>query len=359
MSNVEKLPVKARDDGPAVTLIGTDLPESYLEEAEPSPFMHSAHWWWRRGVGAIKIAGLLAVAAFYPALIAGSHDIKDDPVVLSAERPWTSPETGIMITMIGREIEGPGWASDRAGWHPQARLTGLPAWQEALSSSMSEYVRLMANRAKTPRGTADPDLSAASRLLTVDPQLEQTPRLAAAAEALARYEGRFERDLANSSGGFESLLDKMALMASWSEISVEDLGEQIALRDGWPASKDDIRAFYAARARAQLASQLIAASLNAEPDIVVSEAVQTRIDRLVAAWRRAAMLDPIFVSNQSGDARLMADHLAMMAFYIGEAGRATRDLGGAIIIETEENAQAALAGMSPSRSTSPATGSND
>jgi len=59
MSNVEKLPVKAREDGPAVTLIGTDLPESYLEEAEPSPFMHSASWWWRRCVAAIKVVGVL------------------------------------------------------------------------------------------------------------------------------------------------------------------------------------------------------------------------------------------------------------------------------------------------------------
>lgn len=344
MNNVEKLPVKAREDGLAVTLIGTDLPDSYLEEAEPSPLMQTAEWWWDRGVKALKILGLLAVAASYPALVAGSHDIKDEPVVLSAERPWTSPETGIIITMIGREIAGPGWANDRPGWHPQARLTGLPAWQEALSSSMSEYTRLMAMQAMTPRGTADPDLSAAARLLVVDPQLEQTPRLAAAAEALARYEGRLERDLASDATGFENLLDKLGLMASWSDVSVAELGEQSNLRDGWPASEADVQAFYAARARAQLASQLITASLNAEPDTLVSEAVQSRIDRLVAAWRKAATLDPLFVSNQSGDARLMADHLAMMAFYISEAGRATRDLGGAIIIDAEDRAEAALTG---------------
>ena len=347
MSNVEKLPVKAREDGPAVTLIGTDLPESYLEEAEPSPFMHSASWWWRRCVTAIKVVGVLAIAAFYPALVAGSHDIKDDTVILSAERPWTSPETGIMITMIGREIEGPGWATDRPGWHPQARLTGLPAWQETLSASMSEYARLMASEARTPRGAADPDLSAAARLLTIDPQLTQTPRLAAAAEALARYEGRLERELAAPSTGYDSLLGKLALMASWSDISTTELGEQIALRDGWPASKADITAFYAARARAQLASQLLPASIGAEPEVAVSEAVQSRIDRLEAAWRRAATLDPVFVSNQSGDARLMADHLAMMAYYIGEAGQATRELGGAIILQDEENAEAALASAGP------------
>ena len=48
MSNVEQLPVKARETGPAVTLIGTDLPESYLDEAEPSPMMLTASEWWLR-----------------------------------------------------------------------------------------------------------------------------------------------------------------------------------------------------------------------------------------------------------------------------------------------------------------------
>ena len=100
MNNVEKLPVKTREDGPAVTLIGTDLPDSYLDEAEPSPLMRTAEWWWARGVKTLKVFGILAIVAFYPALVAGSHDIKDEPVVLSAERPWTSPETGIIITMI-------------------------------------------------------------------------------------------------------------------------------------------------------------------------------------------------------------------------------------------------------------------
>lgn len=333
MSNVEQLPVKAPDDGPAVTLLGTDLPESYLDEAEPSPWMLSASLWSRRLKRFIQLAAILLVLGFYPALIIGSHVINDDPVSLSSERPWTSPEAGTMITIIGREIEGPGWSADRPGWHPQARLTGLPAWQESLSTSMSEYARMMAENATNQRGSPDPDLSAAARLLSIDPQLPQTPRLSAAAEALARYEGRLERGLASRTGGLDGLLDKLALLASWSDWSTMELSDQIGTRDGWPASKADIRAFYTARARAQLASQLLTASLSAEPDLVVTDAVQDRIDRLDAAWRRAATLDPVFVSNQTGDAHIMADHLAMMAFYIGEAGAETRELGGALIMQ--------------------------
>ncbi|WP_084421038.1 hypothetical protein [Henriciella litoralis] len=356
MSNVEKLPVKRRETGPAVTLIGTSLPASYLEEAEPSPLMHSAAEWWKRGVLAIKVVGILAIIAFYPLLVIGSHVVKDDPVTLATDRPWASPETGVMVTLIGRELEGPGWAGDRAGWHPQARLTALPAWQEGLSTSMSEYARMMSLKSPSSAGQADPDLAAAARLMSIDPTLEQTPRLAAAAEALARYEGRLERGLASSPTGLEDTLDELALLANWADRSHEDLTERIGLRDGWPASKDDIRAFYTARARAQLAGELFRHSAMSRPDIAVSEDIQRNIDRLEGKWRRAAQLNPMFVSSQSGDARLMADHLAMMAYHMAEAGDATRELGAALISAEDARTSAAnaAAGMRPRVSTAEA-----
>lgn len=333
MSNVEKLPIPPHREGPAVTLIGTDLPAQYLEEAEPSPLMHSASLWWRRIVRLFQILLVLILVGFYPAMIVASHSINDDPVVLSAETPWASPETGVMLSLIARELEGPGWASDRAGWHPQARLTGLPEWQKSLSASLSEFTRMTAAKSLTSDFTADPDLSAAARLLAPEEDLAQTPRLSAAAEALARYEGRLERDLATAPGGTDSLVDELALFASWADKSRARLESRIGMREGWPASKEDIRAFFEARARAHVASQLITASLLAEPELAVSEAVESRMDRLEASWRRAAELDPVVVSSQAGDARLMADHLAMMAFYLGQASSATKDLGGAILQE--------------------------
>ncbi|MEM5515401.1 hypothetical protein WNY37_00470 [Henriciella sp. AS95] len=343
MSNVEKLPIPPHREGPAVTLIGTDLPAQYLEEAEPSPLMHSASLWWRRIVRTFQILLVLVLVGFYPAMIVASHSINDDPVILSAETPWASPETGVMLSMIGRELEGPGWASDRAGWHPQARLTALPAWQKSLSSSLSEFTRMIAAKSLTSDFTADPDLSAAARLLAPEDDLAQTPRLAAAAEALARYEGRLERDLATAPKGTDAVVDELALFANWADTSRDRLEARIGMREGWPASKEDIRIFFEARARAHVASQLITASLLAEPEIAVSEAVETRMDRLEAAWRRAAELNPIFVSSQAGDARLMADHLAMMAFYLGQASEATKDLGAALLQERAAREAAAIA----------------
>ena len=288
-----------------------------------------------------RCLAVIALVCFYPAMIVASHQINDEPVILAADTPWSSPETGVIINLIGREIEGPGWAGDKAGWHPQARLTALPAWQEAMSTSLSQYARLMAGKAQTNDGNADPDLSAAARLLTPESGLDQTPRLTAAAEALARYEGRLERDLATAPRGFQDFVDELALYASWADASGDALRARIGTREGWPAADEDVEAFYAARAHAQVASQLLAASVIAEPEMAMRPAVQERLDQMEASWRRAAELNPVLVSSQAGDARLMADHLAMMAFYIGEAGEATKALGAALIAE-EEAMQAAI-----------------
>ncbi|WP_084398451.1 hypothetical protein [Henriciella aquimarina] len=333
MSNVEKLPVQPRREGRAVTLIGTDLPAPYLEEAEPSPLMHSASLWWRRLVRALQVLAVILLVGFYPAMIVASHSINDDPVILAADTPWASPETGMAVTLIGRELEGPGWAEDKPGWHPQARLTALPAWQDAVVTALSQYERLAAGKARTNDGNPDPDLSAAARLLAPEAGLDQTPRLSAAAEALARYEGRLERDLATSPAGAQDFVDELALFASWADASHDRLVSRIGTRDGWPAAEEDIQAFFEARARAHVASQLLAASMIGDPDIAMRPAVQERLDQIEANWRRAAELDPLFVSSQAGNARLMADHLAMMAFYIGQAGDATKALGSALLAE--------------------------
>lgn len=334
MSNVEQLPVQPRREGKSVTLIGTDLPQPYLDEAEPSPLMHTASLWWRRAVKTLQVLAVIGLVGLYPALIVSSHEINDTPVILSADSPWASPETGVIVTLIGRELEGPGWAHDRPGWHPQARLTGLPAWQDSVATSLSQFSRLMATKSATPDSNPDPDLSAAARLLMPELGLDQTARLNAAAEALARYEGRLERNLASRPAGLSDIIDELALFAGWAEASHERLSSRIGTREGWPASREDIEAFFEARARAHVASQLLTASLVSEPDVAVRESVQSRLDQIEAHWRRAAELDPVFVSNQSGGARLMADHLAMMAYYLGEAGEATRELGAALVAES-------------------------
>ena len=339
MSNVEKLPVTPREDNRSVTLIGTNLPAEYLDEAEPSPLMHSASVWWRRTMRTLQVLAGLALLAIYPTLVVSSHEINDEPVILSANTPWASPESGTAITLIGREIEGAGWTRDLPAWHPQARLTGLPAWQEALSVSLSDYVRLMADNAHTPAGNPDPDLFAAARLLAPEPGLDQIPRLTAAAEALARYEGRLERGLASGSSTSNDIAAELTLLSAWAETSYQQLSERIGTRDGWPASEEDVAVFFQARARAHVASQMLTASLASAPSVAVQPEVLNRLNQIEGYWRRAATLNPLFVSSQAGDARLMADHLAMMAYYQRQAGDATKALVTALGIAKETQAQ--------------------
>ena len=64
MTAAEKLPVEYVDtntsDGkPVVTLIGADISEAYLDDAEPSPTMEALSRLWRRIVGMFKLGLVL------------------------------------------------------------------------------------------------------------------------------------------------------------------------------------------------------------------------------------------------------------------------------------------------------------
>ncbi|MEL6323281.1 MAG: hypothetical protein AAFQ84_03515, partial [Pseudomonadota bacterium] len=57
---------------------------------------------------------------------------------------------------------------------------------------------------------------------------------------------------------------------------------------------------------------------------------QTRFDEANLAWKRAAALRPLFISNQASDAPIGANHVAMMAFLLGEAAIASRTAAEAL-----------------------------
>ena len=323
MSAVHKLPVEyaeCDDDSRAavVTLIGSNLPAAYLDEAEPSPLMERASRWWQGAIRILKIAIILALVAGYPAMMVANHKIDSSPVVLSQASPWTSFEVGTALTLTGRELTVTGWAADSAAWHPRARLTALPAWQEGVSGALSEFLVLSASLATNETGEADSDLLAAGRLLVPASDSEGTPRLNAAAEALQRYEGRLSRGLAAAPTGAEAFQAEIDLFETWVVASSDDLRKRAGSAEAWPASRADIEAIYVARARAHVASQLLNASVLSEPDLITSRDAAEARDDLQVALRRAATFNPVFISSQAGTGRLLSDHPATMAFYMSE-----------------------------------------
>lgn len=335
MAAAQKLPDlynerESDDRAPVVTLIGSNLPAAYLEEAEPSPFMERMSRVWQRLIFSLKALIVLTLVGGYPAMMAASHKVNASDVVLSQAAPWASPEAGTALTLIGRELTGAGWADDRPGWHPAARLVALPAWQEGLISALSEHTALMASLTPTEGGQADPDLNAAARLLAPASDTEGEPRLNAAAEALQRYDGRLMRGLVNAPRGADVLDAELLLMSGWARDAADRLRENANQATRWPASRSDIEAIYLARAKAHVARQMLMATLNNEPELIQSrEAVEAR-DRALNAWRKAARFNPVFISSQAGTGRFLSDHPAVMVYYMNDAEAAMRGLRAAI-----------------------------
>src|SRR3990167_7454592 len=140
----KKLP-KAYEEDVRVKPRPTPVPEHFisLEHAEPSPIMLGFQNGWKRIVGLSKLALVIAVLGAYPAAVVLSSHIDDAPVVFPPDESWSVSGVGVAIHKLARELAGAGWASDRDSWHPQARLTALPAWQDATASGLSEHVKLL------------------------------------------------------------------------------------------------------------------------------------------------------------------------------------------------------------------------
>lgn len=281
---------------------------------------------WRALKRSLKIGAVVVLVGAYPAAIVLSSHINDKPVGIPAEQGWAVSGIGVAIHKIARELEGAGWAADRPVWHPQARLNALPAWQAGTTDALSEHVRLIAELAPY-EGAPDSDLAAASRLLAEVPEEPMRPRLTAAAEALNRFDTRASRGLAMRPMPEEIMPEELALFAHWAAEDRAALSDRInALQTGgWPASKEDIAAFYRAKARAHIAHEMFAAN-RAKALTLNDTGVLVAADRVEAAWSRAARMKPVFVANQSGSAVLAPNHLASMAYFLFEAEAASRHL---------------------------------
>ncbi len=345
MSGVQNIPAAAGKDSrgpdaPTVTLLGTDLPDAYLDDAEPSPLVESAARLWARLKRLLALFAVILAVGFYPAAILSGHQIDAREVTSSDRLNWHSAETGTLLTLLGRELTGPGWVRDRPSWHPQARLTALPAWQAATTQSLSTYSALVATLSQDRDGQPDQDLAAASRLFATDPAAQAVPSLNAAAEALQRYDGRLARDLAVRAESLSDLDAKLTEFIEWGSRSHADLRRQATSTGRWPAERADIEAIYAARARAHVAGELLSAALSASAERL-SLAAAAEGNTALAAWRKAAAFNPILITSQPGTGRLVADHPAIMAFYIAEATAATEILQS--VVRAERNVSVTVA----------------
>lgn len=313
---------RARREGPAVIVLGSRK-NMDLSGARPSPIMKvsTAIWQGLKVIG--LVAGMFVIVGTYPAMTWSAHEIDDSRVALDAPDTWASPTAGVAITLIAREVEGPGWTGDRAGWRPSARLTAQPAWQAGMSDALADFAQLAASLADKDART-DPDLEAASRLLRPVSHEAMTPRLVAAAEAFARYNGRVDRALAGQVDTRADIAQTVKLFAGWAESSRSEIAGLVGDPEAWPAGQAEIRAFYRARARAQVANNLLSAMAERQAGMLETAALRAQYRETRALWQRVSAQAPLVVSNQEGDGLFLPNHLAAMAWHLEEVETATR-----------------------------------
>lgn len=271
---------------------------------------------------ALKTLMVISAILAYPVATLLSHQIDDTMVNLETGRHWAVGDIGVSAILLGRELDGPGWASDRHPWHPQAQLKALPAWQEGLRASIADHARLTLS---TLEGQRDQDLVAAERLLASDTSQKATPRLQAAREALMRYDERVGQGVAGSPQGIDFLKRELEMTLGWAALSSSGLSAISTPGDGWLASEDAVRAVYAGKARAHAAHELLRAVEVRERVLLSGHAAAETLDLAITRWRTAAKLKPLFVSNQGGDGLIGANHPAILALRLNEAHAATAE----------------------------------
>ncbi len=355
MAKARTLPAAyAEPESAPITAANDDDHTVTLHYVEPSPMGLFINRWWRRSVFLLKFGIAVGVIGTYPVMTARSHLIDDSAIVLASSENWGLPETGVAITKIAREMQGRGWAGDRADWHPASRLTAMPAWQEATAEALSAQMTLLAGLVTSPTGE-DSDLAAAARLLKVETGTEMMPRLTAAAEALNRFDTRVSKGTVKLPPRSITLRREAELFTSWASADQTRLDAQITAgtKGEWmPARRIDITTFYGARARAHVAGEMLASLQASEPKLGQYPQVKAELAKAISAWRRVSQQSPLFVSNRDGASPLAANHLASMVYFLGEAETATRALSTALAA-LPENEFETVASLSSAISAAP------
>lgn len=305
----ENLPVSADPGVPA-----NDDAEPILSDVEQEPRGWALSLQW--------LVFLLLIFG-YPASVLAAHNINDRDVILSSDA-WVSESAGIVSTLVSREVNTNGWAQDRDAWHPQARLTALPAWQEGIIEASSDWIGALAEASDN-----DSDLVAAARLLSPTDQRPVTPRLQAALEALERYNSRLGSEFASAPASKRFLATSLDDIEQTASDMRSALAQATLDQSDWPATPLAIEAFYDAKAQAHVIEQRLR-TLHAQAAMTEAEANEAflaDLDVAIANWARAAEFKPLFVMNQTGSGVLETNHLAVMSFYYEQAETATEAIG--------------------------------
>ena len=178
---------------------------------------------WRRIIwGALSLLIVLA-ALSYPAAIVFGHKIPNKIPTDLPETVWADSRIGASIELIENELDQRGWVSARPGWHPQAYLTAMPAFQSGLTSVLSRFATLRAGLV-TSAGGRDEDLTLAASLIAQAVGASAEDQLRAATQAMRRFDGLKARSVLDDETQSILLEGEIRLYQQILEDCLEDLG---------------------------------------------------------------------------------------------------------------------------------------
>lgn len=287
-------------------------------------------------VSAIKVSVAALIVFTYPVLTVAGHQLDDSAVELGDKRHWEVPEIGVVSTLIARELDGPGWLADKHAWHPQSRLTALPAWQTGLLSTMADHGRLMLDLMPEDR---DQDLITAVRLLDTNETHRMTDRLLAATEAFTRYDDRVAGGVTRAPAGPDALITRLVTSAGWAEREYTKLAAIADPGDGWLASEAAIRSVYSSKAVAHVTLAMFEQVTDAEQALLRDLGLDAQAQSMLQKWRSAAQMRPLFVSNQGSNSLTGTNHPAAMALHMEQARRAALKFAQDLELALKERAE--------------------
>jgi len=244
-------------------------------------------------------------------------DVGDDRIGSNVDRTrWTAPWAGGAASIMEDQFGKLGWAADAPEWAPMGRLTAKPAYQAALAQSIGEYITLM-NRHAVALGVSDPDLEAATRLVSINSTGVQ---VRAARDALVSYDRRLRRKGVATSETSADLAAQLSLIESWAVKSQADVARTSQTLGGSPLDENATVAVYAAKGRAMAAYTFI--DTMHWPEDAKSIAAR---NAALATWKAVASFHPLIVLNGSPDGSLFGNHPSSMGFLLAQAQTATAD----------------------------------
>lgn len=301
----------------------------------------------RRVVRIAKWTGIVLLAllaVYYPLgmlLISKIDDDVDFQVADNSIPSGGSHAVAMAAALIDREIDVHRWVANDPWFQPAAALDNMPHYQQGIVGALARFAFSMVDQVGRARGSSqtDGDLQDASGQLqypgniwvfdlstSLAPTTPSESRYRKAERALLAYNQRLSEGKAvfeRRGDNLQATLDRIALDLGSSSASLEHHVEQYS--GAWfDGTADDV--FYGVKGQLY-AYYLILREMGVDfKNVIAERELGTVWQQMLETMRKAALLEPLVVTNGSPDAMFPPSHLAGQGFYLMRARTQIREI---------------------------------